>query len=254
MARLRPAVIVHYHEVSLKRGNRPLFLRHLARNLERAASDVGPVRLRQLSGRILLDLDRNPNPEIVRDRAARVCGVASVALASRVPSSVDAMKDVIGQLLDGRRFAGDPVDLLELNRVALDRLQPDVSRPDRDGNRFEGPIAVDASATVRSSVIIGPAVIGPGSGGAAGASGPGRPREAIQGASRSRRRPARSGMRAATRSPAHWGLHSGSRPRRPCVPGPPCARGTSQARERDAGRPGKGAHAPGARREGVRLR
>ena len=59
MARLRPAVIVHYHEVSLKRGNRPLFLRHLARNLERATSDVGPVRLRQLSGRILIDLDRN---------------------------------------------------------------------------------------------------------------------------------------------------------------------------------------------------
>src|SRR5438552_8975970 len=127
MARLRPAVIVHYHEVSLKRGNRPLFLRHLARNLERATSDVGPVRLRQLSGRILLDLDRNPNPEIVRDRAARVCGVPSVAVASRGPSSVDAMKDVIGQLLDGWRFASFrisarrafktyPLTSVELNR------------------------------------------------------------------------------------------------------------------------------------------
>ena len=76
MARLRPAVIVHYHEISLKRGNRPLFLRQLARNLERAASDLGPVRLRQLTGRILLDLDDNEHPEAVRDRAARVCGVA----------------------------------------------------------------------------------------------------------------------------------------------------------------------------------
>jgi adenylyl- and sulfurtransferase ThiI len=96
VSRLRSAVVVHYHEVSLKRGNRPLFLRHLARNLERATSDVGPVRLRQLSGRILLDLDRNPSPEVVRDRAARVCGVASVALAYRVPSTIDAMKDVVG--------------------------------------------------------------------------------------------------------------------------------------------------------------
>ena len=33
MTRLRPVVVVHYHEISLKRGNRPLFLRHLARNL-----------------------------------------------------------------------------------------------------------------------------------------------------------------------------------------------------------------------------
>jgi len=125
--RLRPAAIVHYHEVSLKRGNRPLFLRHLARNLERATSDVGPVRLRQLSGRILLELDKNPTPEAVRDRIARVCGVASVALAYRVPSSVDAMKDVIGQLLEGRRFASFrisarrafktyPLTSVELNR------------------------------------------------------------------------------------------------------------------------------------------
>ena len=125
--RLRPAAIVHYHEVSLKRGNRPLFLRHLARNLERATADVGPVRLRQLSGRIMLDLERNPTPEAVRDRLARVCGVASVALAYRVPSTVDAMKDVIGQLLEGRRFGSFritarrafktyPLTSVELNR------------------------------------------------------------------------------------------------------------------------------------------
>jgi thiamine biosynthesis protein ThiI len=127
VVRLRPAAIVHYHEVSLKRGNRPLFLRHLARNLQRATSDVGPVRLRQLSGRIVLDLDGNPGPETVRDRVARVCGVASVALAYRVPSTVDAMKDVIGQLLEGRRFASFrisarrafktyPLTSVELNR------------------------------------------------------------------------------------------------------------------------------------------
>src|SRR5439155_14976 len=62
VSRLRPAVLVHYHEVGLKRGNRPLFLRHLARNLTRTTSDLGPVRLRQLSGRILLDLDDHPAP------------------------------------------------------------------------------------------------------------------------------------------------------------------------------------------------
>jgi tRNA uracil 4-sulfurtransferase len=127
VARLRPAAIVHYHEVSLKRGNRPLFLRHLARNLERAMADVGPGRLRQLSGRIMIDLEKNPAPEIVRDRLARVCGVASVALAFRVPSTVDAMKDVIGQLLEGRRFGSFrisarrafktyPLTSVELNR------------------------------------------------------------------------------------------------------------------------------------------
>ena len=127
MTRLRPAVLVHYHEIGLKRGNRPLFLRHLAKNLARATSDLGPARPRQLSGRILLDLDDHPAPERVRDRARRVCGVASVALAYRVVSTLDAMKAVIGQLIEGRAFASFritarrafktyPMTSVELNR------------------------------------------------------------------------------------------------------------------------------------------
>src|SRR5262247_1095134 len=145
MARLRPAVIVHYHEISLKRGNRPLFLRQLARNLERAVSDLGPVRLRQLTGRILLDLDGNEHPEAVRDRAARVCGVASVALAWRVASTIEAMKAAVAQIVDGRRFPSFrisarrafktyPMTSVELNRelgaFVLERIGHDAARVD----------------------------------------------------------------------------------------------------------------------------
>src|SRR5437870_7800304 len=127
VARLRSLVLVHYHELGLKRGNRPLFLRHLARNLRRAASDLGSVSLRQVSGRVLLELDGHANPEGVRDRVRRVCGVASVSLASRVASTVDAMKAAIECLIEGRRFASFrisarrafktyPMTSVELNR------------------------------------------------------------------------------------------------------------------------------------------
>src|SRR5437899_10455570 len=105
MARGRPVVLVHDHELGLKRGNRPLFLRHLARNLRRATADIGPVNLRQVSGRILLELDEHPDPAAVRERVRRVCGVASAALAYRVVSTVEAMKAVIAGLVDGRTFA-----------------------------------------------------------------------------------------------------------------------------------------------------
>ncbi|HEY3068636.1 MAG TPA: tRNA uracil 4-sulfurtransferase ThiI [Methylomirabilota bacterium] len=104
MAPSRPAVLVHYSEISIKGGNRPLFLRQLVRNLETAVRDIGPVRLRQLSGRILVELDGHTAPEAVRERAARVFGVASVALALRVPSTLDAMKVAVAALVDGRQF------------------------------------------------------------------------------------------------------------------------------------------------------
>ena len=127
MARQRPLVLVHYHELGLKRGNRPLFLRHLARNLRRATSDLGPLNVRQVSGRVLLELDGHEHPEAVRDRVRRVCGVASVSLASRVASTVDAMKAAIERQIEGRAFASFrisarrafktyPMTSVELNR------------------------------------------------------------------------------------------------------------------------------------------
>jgi thiamine biosynthesis protein ThiI len=147
MARLRPAVIVHYHEISLKRGNRPLFLRHLARNLRAATADLGAIPVRQLPGRIMLDLEEHPDPSAVRDRAARVCGVASVALAHRVPSTVEAMKAVVGRLVAERTFRSFritarrafktyPMTSVELNRelgafvVGLTGAGVDLRRPE----------------------------------------------------------------------------------------------------------------------------
>jgi thiamine biosynthesis protein ThiI len=102
---LRPAVLVHYHEIALKGGNRPLFLRRLAKNLERATADLGPVAVSRLTGRLLLELDGHPAPEAVRERAARVCGVASAALVWRVPSDLAAMKRAVAAVVEGRRFA-----------------------------------------------------------------------------------------------------------------------------------------------------
>jgi glucose-1-phosphate thymidylyltransferase len=61
-----------------------------------------------------------------------------------------------------RRYTGNPLDLLELNRMALDSLRVDTRYPDNHGNSFEGRVWVHETAIVRSSVIVGPTVIGPG--------------------------------------------------------------------------------------------
>jgi thiamine biosynthesis protein ThiI len=142
--------VVHYHEISLKRGNRPLFLRHLQQNLLRAMSDLGPLRVVQLSGRIMLDLGGHPDPDQVRDRLARVSGVANFALAERLPSSLDAMKAGVERALAGKTFGSFritarrafktfPLSSVELNRALgahvlacrpdarVDLLRPDVN-------------------------------------------------------------------------------------------------------------------------------
>jgi thiamine biosynthesis protein ThiI len=102
--RLRPCLLVHYHEISLKAGHRPMFLRHLRQNLERATADLQPVKVVQFPGRLMLDLEGNPNPEAVRERVSHVCGIANIALAQRAPSTLEAIKSAVGRMIEGRQF------------------------------------------------------------------------------------------------------------------------------------------------------
>lgn len=125
---LRPVIVVHYHEISLKRGNRPLFLRHLRDNIARALGDLPPVRIEQLTGRLVLDLAAHPDPGAVMDRLARVFGIANLALGVRAAATLDALRGAVGHVIAGREFASFritarrafkslPFTSVELNRV-----------------------------------------------------------------------------------------------------------------------------------------
>ncbi len=61
-----------------------------------------------------------------------------------------------------RRYRGEGRDLLELNRVALDRLTGEGPAFVDRTNRLEGRVRVHPTASIRGSSIIGPTVIGPG--------------------------------------------------------------------------------------------
>jgi glucose-1-phosphate thymidylyltransferase len=61
-----------------------------------------------------------------------------------------------------RAFAGDTRDLLDMNRAVLDSLEDQTSALQTDGNRFEGRVFIDHTASVTSSVICGPVIIGAG--------------------------------------------------------------------------------------------
>jgi glucose-1-phosphate thymidylyltransferase len=82
------------------------------------------------------------------------------AIAERIAGAGGSFKF---RVVDGwRRYTGDPLELLELNQIALDRLDADQRRSTNNGNRIEGRVRIDETASVRASVIVGPTVIGPG--------------------------------------------------------------------------------------------
>ena len=94
--------------------------------------------------------------------AEAACRTGATDLASAGRRFAAGGANVRVHAVDGwRRYLGHGKDLLELNRVALDRLAPDAPASAYKTNRLEGRVLIDPTATVRDSVIIGPAVIGP---------------------------------------------------------------------------------------------
>jgi glucose-1-phosphate thymidylyltransferase len=61
-----------------------------------------------------------------------------------------------------RAYRGEAGELLELNQIVLDGAMGDLARVGEDGNQIEGRVSIDATASVRNSVLVGPIVVGPG--------------------------------------------------------------------------------------------
>jgi len=97
-------------------------------------------------------LSRLPNPE----RSAQLDDFA--ALAEQLAR--DGGHAQVRVVRKWHHFAGDTLDLLDMNRTMLDALDSEAIAGAYDGNRFEGPIAIHPTACVTSSVIIGPVIIG----------------------------------------------------------------------------------------------
>jgi glucose-1-phosphate thymidylyltransferase len=97
-------------------------------------------------------LARLPNP----GRSAQLHDFA--ALAEQLAR--DGARTQVRVARGWQQFAGDALDLLDMNRTMLNALRSEMTVSAYDGNRFEGPISIHPTACVTSSVIIGPVMIG----------------------------------------------------------------------------------------------
>ncbi len=98
-------VVVHYHEVALKRGNRPAFVGRLIDNIGAALRGTGVRRVRAAPGRIVVHLGPQANWVEISRRLQWVFGIANYSLAWRSKRQIDAITATALAAVDGRRFA-----------------------------------------------------------------------------------------------------------------------------------------------------
>src|SRR5262245_55668568 len=70
-------IVVRYHEIALKRGNRHRFVARLVSNLRSATTGLGVTRAQSLPGRVVLWWSESADRETICERVAMTFGVAN---------------------------------------------------------------------------------------------------------------------------------------------------------------------------------
>ena len=98
------SVLVRYHEIALKKGNRAYFTELLKRNLLAAVKDLGAKEIRSLPARLLLTFKNDVPAATLIERMSSVFGVANFSIVERTERDIDALRSRILESLNGGRF------------------------------------------------------------------------------------------------------------------------------------------------------
>lgn len=121
------SVLIRYHEIALKKGNRAYFTEMLKRNILASVKDLGAKEIRSLHARLLLTFKNEIDPAIVIKRMASVFGIANFSLVRRAERDMEELRGQILAGLNGTSFASFRIDTqrgdknFPLNSVEINR-------------------------------------------------------------------------------------------------------------------------------------
>ena len=98
------SVLIRYHEIALKKGNRPYFTELLRRNLLAAVKDLGAKEILSLPARLLLTFRNDVPAATLIERMGTVFGVANFSIVERTARDIGALRGRILDSLNGSRF------------------------------------------------------------------------------------------------------------------------------------------------------
>jgi tRNA uracil 4-sulfurtransferase len=99
------AIVVHYHELWLKGGNRRFFLGKLFTSLRQSLGGIPVQRIEKPGDRFLVHLGEGASIEDAAARVEKVLGIAFYAIARPVERSLVAIQDAAWQEVRGLAFS-----------------------------------------------------------------------------------------------------------------------------------------------------
>jgi len=121
------SVLVRYHEIALKKGNRAYFTELLKRNLLAAVKDLGAKEIRSLPARLLLTFKNDVSAATLIERMGTVFGVANFSIVERTARDIDALQRRILESLNGTRFESFRIETQRGDKT-FSLTSPDINR------------------------------------------------------------------------------------------------------------------------------
>ncbi|MGO8785955.1 MAG: tRNA uracil 4-sulfurtransferase ThiI [Terriglobia bacterium] len=135
---MKRVLILHYHEIWLKGGNKNYFLSRLRDAVRQSLADLPVATLKGISERLILTPGDDAALPLIIERLRRVFGVAYIAVAREVPSPLESLGPAACEMMaeaNPRNFAvrvknadsAYPMNSMELERelgrMVLDHLR-----------------------------------------------------------------------------------------------------------------------------------
>ena len=104
------SVLIRYHEIALKKGNRAYFTELLKGNILKAVEDLGTREIRSLPARLLLTFKHDVAAEKIIERIRCVFGIANFSLVQRTERDIDVLRTEIIERIANCQFASFRID------------------------------------------------------------------------------------------------------------------------------------------------
>jgi thiamine biosynthesis protein ThiI len=123
-------IVVHYHELWLKKGNRNFFLHKLREALRRALEGIPLTRISHPADRLIIELGDEANREAALRRLERVSGISYLGVAREIGRSASLRKSAVdSQLAPIRAAAWEEIRSEEFGTFAVRARRSDKSFP-----------------------------------------------------------------------------------------------------------------------------
>lgn len=88
-------ILIHYQEIALKGKNRHFFVKRLIDNLNKTSKGLGVKDIREVTGRIIMQLSSGADETQLRDRISKVFGIANFSFVSKTTNDIDVLKEAV---------------------------------------------------------------------------------------------------------------------------------------------------------------